>query len=128
VVPQDLTYTAEHEWAQPVGDGTVRVGITDFAQEALGDVVFVSLPTVGTQVSAGQVLGEVESTKSVSEIYAPFAGEVVARNDELESRPDLLNTDAYGEGWIVTIRPTEDSAVGDLLDPAAYEALIAAAS
>jgi glycine cleavage system H protein len=128
VVPQDLTYTAEHEWAQAVGDGTVRVGITDFAQEALGDVVFVSLPTVGTQVSAGQVLGEVESTKSVSEIYAPFAGEVVARNDELESRPDLLNTDAYGEGWIVTIRPTEDGAGAGLLDPAAYEALIAAAS
>jgi glycine cleavage system H protein len=127
VVPQDLSYTAEHEWARAESDGTVRVGITDFAQEALGDVVFVSLPTVGAQVSAGQVLGEVESTKSVSEIYAPFAGEVVARNDELEARPDLLNTDAYGEGWIVTIRPADDSAAAGLLDAAGYEAVIAAA-
>jgi glycine cleavage system H protein len=125
VVPQDLTYTAEHEWARAEDDGTLRVGITDFAQEALGDVVFVSLPAVGSQVSAGQVLGEVESTKSVSEIYAPFAGEVVARNDELETRPDLLNTDAYGNGWIVTIRPADSDATAGLLDASAYEALIA---
>ena len=128
MVPQDLSYTAEHEWARPEADGTVRVGITDFAQEALGDVVFVSLPAVGAQVSAGQVLGEVESTKSVSEIYAPFAGEVVARNDDLESRPELLNSDAYGDGWIVTIRPADDTATSSLLDAAAYEALIAAGS
>jgi glycine cleavage system H protein len=128
VVPQDLSYTAEHEWARTESDGTVRVGITDFAQEALGDVVFVSLPAVGAQVSAGQVLGEVESTKSVSEIYAPFAGEVVARNDDLESRPELLNSDAYGDGWIVTIRPADDTATSGLLDAAAYEALIAAGS
>jgi glycine cleavage system H protein len=125
VVPQDLRYTAEHEWARSEADGTVRVGITDFAQDALGDVVFVSLPTVGTQVSAGQVLGEVESTKSVSEIYAPFAGEVVARNDVLETRPELLNADAYGEGWIVAIRPADDAATSGLLDAAAYDALIA---
>lgn len=124
MVPQDLTYTAEHEWARPQADGTLQVGITDFAQEALGDVVYVSLPAVGTQVSAGQVLGEVESTKSVSEIYAPFAGEVVARNDDLETRPDLLNTDAYGAGWIVTIRPAEDGAAAGLLDATAYQALI----
>jgi glycine cleavage system H protein len=124
VVPQDLRYTAEHEWARVEDDGTWRIGITDFAQDALGDVVFVSLPAVGTQVSAGQVLGEVESTKSVSEIYAPFAGEVVARNEELESRPELLNTDAYGEGWIVTIRPAADAAAPELLDAAEYEALI----
>jgi glycine cleavage system H protein len=128
VVPQDLTYTAEHEWAREQGDGTMRVGITDFAQQALGDVVFVSLPAVGAQVSAGQVLGEVESTKSVSEIYAPFDGEVVARNDELETRPDLLNTDAYGEGWIVTIRPADGAGASTLLDATAYEALIAADS
>jgi glycine cleavage system H protein len=128
VVPQDLSYTAEHEWARPEADGTLRVGITDFAQEALGDVVFVSLPAVGTQVSAGQVLGEVESTKSVSEIYAPFAGEVVARNDDLESRPELLNTDAYGDGWIVAIRPADEAATGGLLDAAAYDAIIAAGS
>jgi glycine cleavage system H protein len=128
VVPQDLSYTTEHEWTRQEADGTIRVGITDFAQEALGDVVFVSLPALGTQVSSGQVLGEVESTKSVSEIYAPFAGEVVGRNDELEGRPDLLNTDAYGEGWIVTIRPADDAGTASLLDAASYEALIADAS
>jgi glycine cleavage system H protein len=127
VVPEDLSYTAEHEWARTEPDGTVRVGITDFAQEALGDIVFVSLPEVGTTVAAGSVLGEVESTKSVSEIYSPFAGEVVARNDELESRPELLNNDAYGEGWIVAIRPADDAAP-ELLDAAAYQALIDAGS
>ena len=128
MVPEDLSYTAEHEWARTEADGTLRVGITDFAQEALGDIVFVSLPEVGATVAAGSVLGEVESTKSVSEIYAPFAGEVVARNDELESRPDLLNSDAYGDGWIVTIRPTEEGGPTGLLDAAAYQALIDAAS
>jgi glycine cleavage system H protein len=127
VVPEDLSYTAEHEWARTEPDGTLRVGITDFAQEALGDIVFVSLPEVGTTVAAGSVLGEVESTKSVSEIYSPFAGEVVARNDELESRPELLNNDAYGEGWIVAIRPADDAA-SELLDAAAYQALIDAGS
>lgn len=127
MVPEDLSYTAEHEWARTEPDGTVRVGITDFAQEALGDIVFVSLPEVGTTVAAGSVLGEVESTKSVSEIYSPFAGEVVARNDELESRPELLNNDAYGEGWIVAIRPADDAA-SELLDAAAYQALIDAGS
>jgi glycine cleavage system H protein len=128
VVPQDLTYTAQHEWARDEGDGTVRVGITDFAQDALGDIVFVSLPAAGTQVSSGQVLGEVESTKSVSEIYAPFDGEVVSSNGELESRPELLNTDAYGDGWIVMIRPASAAAAESLLDAAAYEAMIRARS
>jgi len=128
VVPQDLSYTDKHEWARTEADGSVRVGITDFAQEALGDVVFVSLPSLGAQVSVGQVLGEVESTKSVSEIYSPFSGEVVARNEELEARPELLNTDAYGEGWIVSIRPAEDAVTPVLLDAAAYEALIAEGS
>jgi glycine cleavage system H protein len=125
VVPQQLSYSAEHEWAQDEGDGTIRVGITDFAQEALGDIVFVSLPVVGTKVSAGQVLGEVESTKSVSEIYSPFTGEVTGSNEALESRPELLNSDPYGEGWIVVIRPAEGVAPPALLDAAAYEALIA---
>jgi glycine cleavage system H protein len=120
-VPDDLTYTAEHEWARSEPDGSVRVGITDFAQDALGDVVFVSLPDVGAQVSRGQSLGEIESTKSVSEIYAPFDGEVVTRNDELDSRPDLLNSDPYGEGWIVAIRPTEADAAQGLLSAAAYQ-------
>jgi glycine cleavage system H protein len=128
VVPQDLSYTAEHEWARRQDDGSIQVGITDFAQESLGDVVFVSLPEVGAQVSTGQVLGEVESTKSVSEIYAPFSGEVVARNDELGSRPDLLNADAYGGGWIVAIRPSDPDPTTGLLDATAYEALIGAES
>jgi glycine cleavage system H protein len=128
VVPQDLSYTAEHEWARDQADGTVQVGITDYAQDALGDIVFVSLPPVGTQVSAGQVLGEVESTKSVSEIYSPFAGEIAARNDALEARPELLNSDPYGEGWIVAICPAEGSAASTLLDAGGYESLIAASS
>jgi glycine cleavage system H protein len=119
-VPEDLTYTAEHEWVRRESDGTLRVGVTDFAQDALGDVVFVSLPEVGAQVSTGDSLGEIESTKSVSEIYAPFDGEVVARNDELDGRPDLVNSDPYGEGWVVTIRPTDPDAAGGLLTPSAY--------
>jgi glycine cleavage system H protein len=128
VVPEDLHYTNDHEWARTEPDGTRRVGITDFAQEALGDVVFVSLPQVGATVAAGSVLGEVESTKSVSEIYSPFAGEVVARNEDLEARPDLLNSDAYGAGWIVLIRPTSELDDSQLLDASAYQAVIDAAS
>ncbi len=128
MVPEDLSYTTEHEWARTEADGAVRVGITDFAQEALGDIVFVALPEIGATVAAGSVLGEVESTKSVSEIYAPFAGEVVARNEELETRPDLVNSDAYGSGWIVAIKPIEQGAADGLLDAAAYQALIDAGS
>jgi glycine cleavage system H protein len=128
VVPEDRSYTAEHEWARREDDGTVRIGITDFAQEALGDIVFVSLPAVGATVAAGGVLGEVESTKSVSEIYAPLAGEVVARNDALESRPELINADTYGEGWIVVLRPASPADVDGLLDAAAYQALVDSAS
>ena len=118
--PADLKYTAEHEWAQ--ADGTsVRVGITDFAQEALGDIVYVSLPEVGAEVEAGQVLGEVESTKSVSDVYAPVAGTVVARNDALESRPELVNADPYGEGWLVTIQVADAGVVDGLMDADTYE-------
>jgi glycine cleavage system H protein len=123
-----LRYTTEHEWAQSSADGTVRIGITDFAQDALGDVVFVSLPDVGQQVAAGQALGEVESTKSVSEIYAPIAGQVVARNDQLEGQPDLLNSDPYGAGWIVEIQPVNAAEIDGLLDAAAYQAQLDAAS
>ncbi len=119
-VPEDLSYTAEHEWVRREPDGTLRVGVTDFAQDALGDVVFVSLPEVGAQVSAGDSLGEIESTKSVSEIYAPFAGEIVARNDELDGRPDLVNSDPYGEGWVVAIQPADPDAASGLLSPSAY--------
>jgi glycine cleavage system H protein len=126
VIPEDLRYTAEHEWVRTLEDGRLRIGITDYAQDALGDVVFVSLPETGASVSSGEAFGEVESTKSVSEIYAPIAGEVVARNEALSSRPELVNTDPYGEGWIVEIAPTDGSAGGgadSLLDPAAYEKL-----
>ena len=127
MIPEDLRYTAEHEWVRPVDDGRVRIGITDYAQEALGDVVFVSLPETGSMLSAGQAFGEVESTKSVSEIYAPVAGEVVARNEALQSRPELVNADPYGEGWIVEIAPADAGGVDTLLDAAAYEQLTSGA-
>ena len=126
LIPGDLRYTAEHEWVRADDDGTLRVGITHYAQDALGDVVFVSLPETGATVSVGQTLGEVESTKSVSEIYAPVAGEVVARNEALQARPELINADPYGEGWIVEIAPSDADAVSGLLDAAAYEQLTAA--
>jgi glycine cleavage system H protein len=134
VIPEDLKYTAEHEWLRS-GDGalqsgvqTVRVGITHYAQDALGDVVFVSLPDVGSAVTAGAACGEVESTKSVSEIYAPLTGEVTARNEELASHPELINSDPYGEGWLVEITTTDPSAVDSLLDAKEYADLTGAAS
>lgn len=125
MIPDELRYTAEHEWVRGGGD-TVRVGITDHAQEALGDIVFVTLPEVGTEVEAGQSLGEVESTKSVSDIYAPISGEVVARNDVLDARPELVNADPYGEGWMIEVRPADPAAVDSLLDAAAYGKLTGA--
>lgn len=125
VIPEELKYTEEHEWVQRTGEETVRVGITDYAQEQLGDVVFVQLPELGEQVTVGQTLGEVESTKSVSDIYAPLAGEVVARNDSLDQQPELVNSDPYGEGWMVEIRLDDPSAVDDLLDASAYQELAA---
>jgi glycine cleavage system H protein len=124
-VPEDLKYTAEHEWVRVV-DGRVQVGITDYAQDALGDVVYVDLPTIGDRVEAGGVLGEVESTKSVSEIYAPIAGEVVAVNTALVDSPELLNSDPYGAGWIGEIAATDESALDTLLDATQYSALISA--
>jgi glycine cleavage system H protein len=124
--PADLKYTAEHEWVKAVGDH-VRIGITDYAQEALGDIVFVTLPAVGTEVQLGQTFGEVESTKSVSDIFAPLAGVITARNEELDAHPELVNSDPYGEGWMVEIAPTGGllSALGQahLLDAKAYSAL-----
>ncbi|MGB8651825.1 MAG: glycine cleavage system protein GcvH [Mycobacteriales bacterium] len=126
VNPTDLKYTAEHEWVQVVGDH-LRVGITDYAQEALGDIVFVTLVAVGTEVTAGQSLGEVESTKSVSDIYAPLDGTLTARNEALDANPELVNSDPYGEGWMVELAPAEgvEAALAhpQLLDAAAYEAL-----
>jgi glycine cleavage system H protein len=118
--PEDLRYTAEHEWVRAEDGGVVRVGITSFAQDALGDVVYVSLPTVGDSVAAGDACGEVESTKSVSDIYAPLSGEVTAVNEALDSSPELVNTDPYGEGWMYELRLTDASAVDGLLDQAAY--------
>jgi glycine cleavage system H protein len=122
VYPEDLKYTAEHEWVRAAGgDAPVRVGITDYAQEALGDIVYVTLPEVDSQVTAGQACGEIESTKSVSDLYAPVSGTVVARNDALDSSPELVNTDPYGEGWIIEIRPDDPVAVDGLLDAAGYQ-------
>jgi len=121
-VPEDLRYSTDHEWARLDG-GRIRVGITDYAQGALGDVVFVDLPTPGTTVDSGGMIGEVESTKSVSEIYAPLAGEVVAVNDALSDSPEQLNADPYGDGWICEIAPTDPAALGALLDAAAYRQL-----
>ncbi|MFI6760998.1 glycine cleavage system H protein [Micromonospora pisi] len=123
MIPEDLRYTAEHEWVAGDGSGSVRVGITHFAQDALGDIVYVQLPEEGAVVEAGESLGEIESTKSVSEIYAPVSGTVVARNGELTDTPELINTDPYGAGWLVEIAPGGPAAVEGLLSAAAYREL-----
>ncbi|MCW2646099.1 MAG: glycine cleavage system protein [Pseudonocardiales bacterium] len=125
-IPDELKYTADHEWARVGGtDGkqTVRVGITDYAQQALGDVVYVSLPEVGTQLAQGAPFGEVESTKSVSDLYAPVAGTVAARNDALDQQPELINSDPYGAGWIVEIELAEGADLSVLIDAATYGTL-----
>lgn len=126
--PDDLRYTAEHEWVRRVGDDTVRVGITAYAQDQLGDIVFVSLPAVGTDVAVGQSLGEVESTKSVSEIYAPLAGTITERNETLSAQPELVNADPYGDGWMVEIRLADaaavDGALAGLMDADAYRTTV----
>jgi glycine cleavage system H protein len=123
LVPDDLRYSTDHEWARAEG-GRVRVGVTDYAQDALGDVVFVDLPKVGTSVARGDVLGEVESTKSVSEVYAPVGGTVVAVNDALADAPEKLNHDPYGEGWLCEIEVASSDAMEGLLDAAGYRQLI----
>ena len=121
--PDDLKYTAEHEWVRgPGDDGLVRVGITDYAQSQLGDIVFVSLPEVGAAVVAGQPCGELESTKSVSDLYAPVTGVVVARNSAIETAPELVNAEPYGNGWMIELRPDDAAALDDLLDAKAYAA------
>lgn len=124
--PEDLKYTAEHEWVRSPGEteGAVRVGITDFAQEALGDIVYVTLPEVGDQITAGESCGELESTKSVSDIYAPVTGEIVARNETLDGTPELVNTDPYAGGWLFEVRPADAAVVEGLLDVTAYRALL----
>lgn len=122
--PQDLRYTAEHEWVRVGSEGVARVGITAFAQDALGDVVYVSLPSVGDSVGAGDSCGEVESTKSVSDLYAPVSGHIVAVNETLGTAPELVNTDPYGEGWMYEVKLDQVDAAESLLDLGAYRALL----
>ena len=121
--PGDLLYTSEHEWLRRPGEaeGSVRVGITHFAQDALGDIVYVSLPEVGDTISAGSTCGELESTKSVSDVYAPVSGEIVARNEALDATPELVNNDPYGGGWLFEVVPADGGELDGLLDAATYQ-------
>lgn len=121
--PDEIKYTEEHEWVQRIAEDRVRIGITDYAQQQLGDVVFVQLPELGEQVASGDSMGEVESTKSVSEIYAPVTGEVVARNEELEDQPELVNSDPLAGGWMVELKLAEPDQFAALLDAEAYRKL-----
>jgi glycine cleavage system H protein len=128
LIPEELRYTSQHEWlaaeSADAGDAAgLRIGITHFAQDALGDIVYVQLPEPGTEVTAGESLGEVESTKSVSEIYAPISGTVISRNEQLAEQPELINTDPYGAGWLVEIRPADGGKSDELLDASAYREL-----
>jgi glycine cleavage system H protein len=122
-VREGLRYTSEHEWVGDGEDGAVRIGITDYAQDALGDIVFVELPAPGTVVRAGEACGEVESTKSVSELFAPVSGTVTARNEGLDAAPETVNGDPYGDGWMFEVRPDDASSVEALLSAEAYRAL-----
>ena len=124
--PEDLKYTAEHEWVRDPGaaEGSVRVGITDYAQDALGDIVYASLPEVGDEVEAGSAVGELESTKSVSDVYVPVSGRVTATNEALDSTPELVNSDPYGEGWLFEVAPSDDTAVDGLMSAEAYQATL----
>ena len=126
-IPADLHYTAEHEWVQRTGADTVRVGITDFAQSSLGDVVYVQLPDVGSDVTSGESFGEVESTKSVSDLYAPVTAKVIAVNGDLEANPGLVNSDPYGQGWLLDLQvdgDTLDQGLAALLDADAYRGTV----
>ena len=121
--PDDLKYSSEHEWVRSPGEtqGAVRIGITHFAQDALGDIVYVSLPEVGSEIAAGDTVGELESTKSVSDIFSPVGGKVVARNDALDATPELVNSDPYGEGWLFEVAVSDTAEVDGLMDAAAYQ-------
>ena len=125
--PDDLKYTAEHEWVRTPGDtaGSVRIGITDYAQDALGDIVYVQLPEIGESVTAGAAIGELESTKSVSDVYSPITGNVVARNDALDAAPELVNSDPYGAGWLFEVVAEDGAATSELMDAATYESTVA---
>lgn len=127
MVPDELHYTEQHEWVERTGADTVRVGITDYAQSQLGDVVFVQLPDVGQVVAPDNPVGEVESTKSVSDVYAPLAGEVVARNEDLDSSPELVNSDPYGAGWMMEVRLDDPASVDSLMNAGDYRTVIAEA-
>lgn len=122
--PEELRYTEDHEWVAERPEGAVRIGITDYAQDQLGDVVFIDLPETGKQLAAGDVFGEIESTKSVSELYAPVAGEVVAVNAGVVDTPETVNSDPFGEGWLIELKPDEAETTGGLLDAVAYQQLI----
>jgi glycine cleavage system H protein len=122
--PEDLKYTAEHEWVRAGDSGVMRIGITDYAQEQLGDIVYVHLPEVGETVEAGTAVGELESTKSVSDLFAPVSGTVAARNEALDANPELCNTDPYGEGWILEIEASDASAADGLMSAGDYEATV----
>ncbi|HZD03001.1 MAG TPA: glycine cleavage system protein GcvH [Actinomycetes bacterium] len=121
--PESLKYTREHEWARVEGDRAI-VGITDYAQDALGDIVYVDLPAVGTAVSAGERFGEVESTKSVSDIYSPVSGTIVERNHELDKNPEIINSDPHGRGWLIVVEVSEPSELDGLMDADAYTKLV----
>ena len=122
--PDDLRYTKEHEWVRDEGSGRARIGITDYAQDALGDVVYVDVPQTGIEVTAGRPFSEVESTKSVSDIYVPVAGTIVEVNDELVDHPERVNEDPYGDGWLCVVELSDPAQLDELLDAAAYRALI----
>jgi glycine cleavage system H protein len=122
--PADLKYTREHEWAR-LEDNRATVGITDYAQESLGDIVYIDIPSVGTAVAAGERFGEVESTKSVSDLYSPVSGTIVDRNADLDKNPEIINSDPYGRGWLVVVEVTESGQFGGLLDAEAYTKLVA---
>jgi glycine cleavage system H protein len=122
--PDDLRYTKEHEWVRDEGSGRARVGITDYAQDALGDVVYVDVPQTGTEMTADQPFSEVESTKSVSDVYAPVGGTVVERNPALEDRPELVNEQPYGDGWLVVVDMSDPAQLDRLMDAGAYRAFV----
>ncbi len=120
MIPEDLHYSSDHEWIRSTNSGSVRIGITDFAQNSLGDIVYVQLPELGTTVTSGDSIGEVESTKSVSDIFAPLAGTVTGRNDALDAAPETVNADPYGEGWMIEIQLDDPTELDGLLDAAGY--------
>ncbi len=124
-IPEDRLYTSAHEWIVRGDDGVLTVGISDFAQDALGDIVYVDLPDVGSDVAAGETLAEVESTKSVGEVYSPVSGKVVVVNTSLDDQPELVNSDPYGAGWIVKLAPSDGADLSVLIDSQAYGALVA---